>query len=326
MPSLFTKLIIVLLSGGYKIFSKLTSTTLFALFLTSARVMRGRLSRYIVFVPSTGPSTSSGTAQGPRGDALTGSAIAGSGTVDSGWSLSLSKGPPTIRLTDLAVSDKLPIFALSKYTIKKELIMENENIYYAVNKYLVDWDPINLPHEIANVEYVSYVPRIVEALSDKEMLCSCLISFLGDLGISQDNARVDLVEEVSSRADELMRLKAACRSHDVFIKCWDSTRKTCSSLHKIFSRLLSSVGFSVRSAEDIRYKVHLWYISYSERDGHACREIGMGKDGTVIKKASYEDHHGYWFGSHFTINDYVKRFSTEFISKEEFESVWNEGN
>ncbi len=45
--------------------------------------------------------------------------------------------------------------------------MEKINIYQAVNDYLVKWDPINLPQEIARVEYVSYVPGIVLAVKSE---------------------------------------------------------------------------------------------------------------------------------------------------------------
>ena len=45
--------------------------------------------------------------------------------------------------------------------------MEKINIYQAVNDYLVKWDPINLPKEIARVEYVSYVPGIVLAVKSE---------------------------------------------------------------------------------------------------------------------------------------------------------------
>ena len=82
------------------------------------------------------------------------------------------------------------------------------HIYQVVNDYLANWDPINLPHEIAKVEYVSYLPDIIEALLDKHRLCSCLMAFFESLGISQENVNVNLRDEVGSRADELMKQKA----------------------------------------------------------------------------------------------------------------------
>ena len=72
------------------------------------------------------------------------------------------------------------------------MIMGTKNIYQLVNEYLAKWDPIGLPQEIADVEYVDYVPGIVEALSNKKDLCSCLVLFLSKLGIEpileKDNA------------------------------------------------------------------------------------------------------------------------------------------
>ena len=85
--------VIVLLSVNYKGSPKLAPTPLIPSFLISMRVMRGRLSRYIVFVPSilrqTLRQALGSQTQGP---------------------LFLDK--PTIRLADLAVSNKLAIFAL----------------------------------------------------------------------------------------------------------------------------------------------------------------------------------------------------------------------
>lgn len=95
--------------------------------------------------------------------------------------------------------------------------MEKINIYQAVNDYLAKWDPINLPQEIARVEYVSYVPGIVEVLTDKDKLCSLLMSFLESIGISQENVDMNLRKEVSLRADELMKLHILDLSHEVFL-------------------------------------------------------------------------------------------------------------
>ncbi len=96
--------------------------------------------------------------------------------------------------------------------------MDKNNIYQAVNEYLAEWDPIGLPQEIADVEYADYVQGVVDSLSDKEKLCSCLMTFLEKLGISQDNVNVNLKEEINKRAEELIKLRTTCLKQSFRIK------------------------------------------------------------------------------------------------------------
>ena len=70
MPPLLHIDLTCLLSDRYKKHSKLACMGLTPTFLTFMRVMRGRLSRYIVIVPSTSSGTVGRQAQGPWGDKL----------------------------------------------------------------------------------------------------------------------------------------------------------------------------------------------------------------------------------------------------------------
>ena len=169
--------------------------------------------------------------------------------------------------------------------------MEKINIYQAVNDYLVKWDPINLPQEIARVEYVSYVPGIVEVLTDKDKLCSLLMSFLESIGISQENVDMNLRKEVSLRADELMKLHILGRSHEVFLYIINRPpqKEVCS-----------------------------WYVACDDVKNCACREIRMGEYGEIIAKFDKCGPH-----SHFTIKDLIQDFCAEIISKGDFEKIWD---
>ncbi len=177
------------------------------------------------------------------------------------------------------------------------MIMGTKNIYQLVNEYLAKWDPIGLPQEIADVEYVDYVPGIVEALSNKKDLCSCLVLFLSKLGINQDDVRVDLSEEVNTRADELMKLNTMNLSHEVYLKI---------------------------IPKNPQENVHSWYIAYDNESDRVCREAGIRETGEVITKKSFLVYHNRGIYSHLSIKDFIERFYAEIISKEEFESVWNE--
>jgi len=175
--------------------------------------------------------------------------------------------------------------------------MENSNIYQKVNEYLAKWDPIGLPQEIANVEYVGYVPEIVEVLSDKKALYISLKSFLNKLGICDEDTLIDIEKELYWRVDELTKLKKECQTHEVFFRIYDKEK-----LKGISS----------------------WLIAYDDKKKCTCCEVGIGNTGNVITKAPCEGFHDYWLHSIFTIKEYVELFPFEFISKEEFESVWND--
>ena len=44
----------------------------------------------------------------------------------------------------------------------------------------------------------------------------------------------------------------------------------------------------------------------------------------IVEKAPDNRNYGFWNDTNMNINDFINQKSAEFISKEEFESVWNE--
>lgn len=173
--------------------------------------------------------------------------------------------------------------------------MDN-NIYYAVNEYLALWDPIGLPPEIASVEYVDYVPDVVDALTDRKKLAMCLMAFLDETGINKDNRCINLDKEISMRITDLLDLTKISRSHDIYLKILETD---------------PLVGF------------RMYYIVYDDEKKCVCRKIEVGKSGEVLNKADYNVSNGIEKISHLTIRSIIERFNTEFVSQEEFESVWN---
>ena len=72
--------------------------------------------------------------------------------------------------------------------------------------------------------------------------------------------------------------------------------------------------------------IETWYIEYDEtceEDG-TVREIGRDAYGRIIVKDPDNRNYGYWNDTNMGINDFIEQMHAEFISKEEFESVWNE--
>ena len=72
--------------------------------------------------------------------------------------------------------------------------------------------------------------------------------------------------------------------------------------------------------------VETWYIEYDETDEKdgTLREVGRDTYGRIIVKDPDERNYGYWNDTNMGINDFIEQMHAEFISKEEFESVWNE--
>lgn len=195
------------------------------------------------------------------------------------------------------------------------------NIYQAVNQYLSEWNPIGVPNEIADVEYTSYVPAIVNALSDKKVLSSCLMAFLQDLG-TNINDEVEIEKDV----DKLMSLKGTCNSHEVFIKVVNSKKlqpQMYSRLMEIFSDFFATFYKSCKDTENLYNDAFIWYIDYDDENKRVCREVGIAKSGRVIARYSNEDNRGCGIFPNSTIDERLKHYSVSFICNEEFEQVWN---
>lgn len=72
--------------------------------------------------------------------------------------------------------------------------------------------------------------------------------------------------------------------------------------------------------------VETWYIEIDEEckyDG-VCREIGTDINGRIIVKDPDDRNYGYWTDVNGGINDCIDKMNAKYITREEFESVWNE--
>ena len=47
-----------------------------------------------------------------------------------------------------------------------------------INKILTEWNPLGVPEYIADVEYIDYVPVIMNNMDNVQSLCSCLEKLL----------------------------------------------------------------------------------------------------------------------------------------------------
>ena len=72
--------------------------------------------------------------------------------------------------------------------------------------------------------------------------------------------------------------------------------------------------------------VDTWYIEYDEtyeEDG-TIREVGRDAYGRIIVKDPDKRNYGFWNDTNMGLNDFIEQMHAEYISKEEFEAVWNE--
>jgi len=72
--------------------------------------------------------------------------------------------------------------------------------------------------------------------------------------------------------------------------------------------------------------VQTWYIEYDEtyeEDG-TIREVGRDAYGRIIVKDPDKRNYGFWNDTNMGLNDFIEQMHAEYISKEEFEAVWNE--
>ena len=62
--------------------------------------------------------------------------------------------------------------------LKALLLNKNMDSKEYINKILTEWNPLGVPEYIADVEYIDYVPIIMNNMDNIQSLCSCLEKLL----------------------------------------------------------------------------------------------------------------------------------------------------
>jgi hypothetical protein len=81
------------------------------------------------------------------------------------------------------------------------------NLESKVNLILSEWNPIVVDRDIAQTEYVTYIPRIIESLKDKQSLMLCLQDILDKMGVNYDSNDRQHVEDLKSICSKLLTLE-----------------------------------------------------------------------------------------------------------------------
>ena len=78
--------------------------------------------------------------------------------------------------------------------------------FEAVNSILAEWDPIGV-REIAKSEYMTYVPRILRVIKDKQKLRYCLEDILiNQLGLAYDPNNKEHLLDLQAVRKKLMKV------------------------------------------------------------------------------------------------------------------------
>jgi len=167
--------------------------------------------------------------------------------------------------------------------------MESEiSIYNDVANYLAEWNPIGVPEGIAECEYSSYVPKIVELLHDKHALESYMQRVIDGMGVFA--ADVVVPESVIVTRD-LVALGNVRHSHDVYFHI--SIDKTKTS----------------------------WFVHYNDEDNMVRRAVEVNQEGDVVSVYSHGDNHAMWGTPNLTMQDIAERFVlNSYITKAEFDT------
>ncbi len=68
--------------------------------------------------------------------------------------------------------------------------------------------------------------------------------------------------------------------------------------------------------------VEFWFVECEIESGIPAREIGIGKNKTVILKMPFKNNYGYWTDNNLLLHDFVEKFGAIEIGKNEFETNW----
>ncbi len=76
----------------------------------------------------------------------------------------------------------------------------------AILAFLAKWNPIGVPEEIAEDEYIDYVDIVKSNLQSKDKLRKCLVGILGEI-MGLDVSSPEAFADIENACDELMKIR-----------------------------------------------------------------------------------------------------------------------
>lgn len=81
-----------------------------------------------------------------------------------------------------------------------------EQIIENINRVLADWNPIDVPENIAIDEYKRYVPLILKSVENRQHLINCLEDILiNRIGVDYDPTDKEHLEDLQQVCDKLIQ-------------------------------------------------------------------------------------------------------------------------
>jgi len=107
-------------------------------------------------------------------------------------------------------------FVVSLQQKIKEDDMEEKSLISIVNEILKEWNPIGVPNEIADVEYIDYAPYIAQVAYSQNKIESCLISMLKRIGYNDRYIRNNIIiqQDIKNIAQKINRKYQSERNHE----------------------------------------------------------------------------------------------------------------
>lgn len=96
------------------------------------------------------------------------------------------------------------------------------------------------------------------------------------------------------------------------------------NLNKFIKKILNFV-FPLSNPDfenEIKF-VKTWYLEFLDDVTIPTREIGIDSNGNTIMLMPFKNNYGYWVDNNLKINDFKGHFNVKNITKEEFDSRWN---
>jgi len=82
------------------------------------------------------------------------------------------------------------------------------NLEIKINLILGEWNPISVDRDIAQAEYITYIPQIVKSLKDRPTLMHCLQDILDKMGVNYDSDNMQHTEDMGLICSKLLSLKS----------------------------------------------------------------------------------------------------------------------
>jgi hypothetical protein len=76
-----------------------------------------------------------------------------------------------------------------------------------INNVLAEWNPLEVPTDVARVEYQEYIPHIKQKLHDESALLSYLEHIVtDDMGLSYDHHNEEHLKDIQNVCHRLMEI------------------------------------------------------------------------------------------------------------------------